>query len=113
MDSIEDSTPTVPSQEHTPLFHAENERRYIHQDAIRNYEQDTSRSSGRILSYHCRRAGLDDRATDRGQSDPGSRPWALDVNDLPRPPPLSRVSPNSEHKLTWTSVIACSFQQSS
>lgn len=44
MDSIEDSTPAVPSQEHTPLFHAENERRYIRQDAIRNYEQDTGRS---------------------------------------------------------------------
>jgi len=44
MDGIEDSTPTVPSQEHTPLFHAENERRYIRQDAIRNYEQDTGRS---------------------------------------------------------------------
>lgn len=44
MDGVEDSMPTVPPQEHTPLFRAENEPRYVRQDAILNYEQDTGRS---------------------------------------------------------------------
>ena len=44
MSNLEDSTPTVPSQEHTPIFRAENEPRYIRQEAIRSYERDLERS---------------------------------------------------------------------
>ena len=44
MSNIEDSALTVPSQEHTPIFRAENEPRYIRQEAIRSYERDLERS---------------------------------------------------------------------
>ena len=44
MDNSKDSPPAAASLSQTPLFRAQNEQRYIRQEAIRDYEQDTGRS---------------------------------------------------------------------
>ena len=44
MDNSKDSPPAAASPSQTPLFRAQNEQRYIRQEAIRDYEQDTGRS---------------------------------------------------------------------
>ena len=44
MDNSKDSPSAAAGTSQTPLFRAQNEQRYIRQEAIRDYEQDTGRS---------------------------------------------------------------------